>query len=146
MNAVRVRTGLGELEGFEDDGVHVFRGIPYAAPPLGPLRLAAPEPPRPWTGSRDARVFGPAPPQPSDGLSQTLGLLGEHDQDEDCLHLNIHAPASAAPPRAVMVWLHGGAFQTGTAAGPVYDGRALARRGGVVVVTLNYRVGALGFL
>ena len=81
-----------------------------------------------------------------DGLSQTLGLLGDHPQSEDCLTLNVFAPAAPAPPRPVLVWLHGGAFQTGTAAGPAYDGARLARRGDVVVVTLNYRVGALGFL
>ncbi len=138
------------MRGLEDDGVHVFRGIPFARPPVGPLRFAAPEPPEPWTGEREATAFGAAPPQPVDGLSVMLGLLPANlETSEDCLTLNVHVPAEAARDgrrRPVMVWLHGGAFQTGAASGPVYDGRSLARRGDVVLVTLNYRVGALGFL
>ena len=142
-----VETPLGPVRGRELDGVLRFLGIPYAAPPLAALRFAPPAPHPGWTGPRDATAFGPAPLQPVDGLSQTLGLLGEHAQSEDCLTLNVFAPAAPAQaPRPVLVWLHGGAFQTGTAAGPAYDGAPLARRGDVVVVTLNYRVGALGFL
>ncbi len=145
-----VETSLGAVRGFEDQGVRVHRAIPFAAPPVGPLRFAAPQPASPWSGERDGLRFGPAPPQPVDGLSRTLGLLGpELETDEDCLTLNVHAPAAAladGDARPVMVWLHGGAFLTGASSGPVYDGRALARAGDVVVVTLNYRVGALGFL
>jgi para-nitrobenzyl esterase len=142
-----VETRLGRVRGVEHDGVARFLGIPYAAPPVGPLRFAPPAPAAPWGGVLDADAFGPAPLQPADGLSQTLGLLGEHAQSEHCLTLNVFAPAAPArAPRPVLVWLHGGAFQTGGAAGPGYDGSALARRGDVVVVTLNYRVGALGFL
>ena len=142
-----VETPLGSVRGEEQDGVCRFLGIPYAAPPLGVLRFAPPAPHPGWSEPRDATAFGAAPLQPVDGLSQTLGLLGEHPQSEDCLTLNVFAPAAPArAPRPVMVWLHGGAFQTGTAAGPAYDGARLARRGDVVVVTLNYRVGALGFL
>lgn len=147
---VRLTTTGGALRGFEERGVEVFRNLPFAAPPVGRQRWLPPEPPIPWQGERDATGFGPAPLQPTDGLSRTLGLLGpELDASEDCLTLNVHTPAAARRDgrrRPVMVWIHGGAFQTGTAAGPVYDGRALARRGDVVVVTLNYRVGALGFL
>jgi len=92
-------------------------------------------------------VHGPAPMQARDGLSFELGLLAEHPQSEDSLTLNVWRPAAPArEPRAVMVWLHGGAFASGTAAGPAYQGAALAVRGDVIVVTLNYRVGALGFL
>jgi para-nitrobenzyl esterase len=142
-----VETPLGRVRGREQDGVLRFLGVPYAAPPLGPLRFAPPAPHPGWAGTRAATAFGDAPIQPVDGLSQTLGLLGEHAQSEDCLTLNVFVPAASAPtPRPVLVWLHGGAFQTGTAAGPAYDGGPLAARGDVVVVTLNYRVGALGFL
>ena len=142
-----VETPLGRICGVEADGVLRFLGIPYAAPPLGALRFAPPAPHPGWTEARDATAFGAAPLQPVDGLSQTLGLLGDHVQSEDCLTLNVFAPATQArAPRPVLVWLHGGAFQTGTAAGPAYDGARLAARGDVVVVTLNYRVGALGFL
>ncbi len=140
-------TPLGSVRGREQDGVLRFLGIPYAAPPLGALRFAPPAAAEAWRGVRDAGAFGAAPLQPADGLSQTLGLLGEHAQSEDCLTLNVFAPSTPArTPRAVLVWLHGGAFQTGTAAGPAYDGARLARRGDVLVVTFNYRVGALGFL
>lgn len=101
----------------------------------------------PWTGIREANAFGVSPPQPVDPLSVRLGLLAEHSQGEDCLSLNVFAPdSSEVAARPVMVWLHGGAFLTGTAAGPAYDASRLARDGDVVVVTLNYRVGALGFL
>jgi para-nitrobenzyl esterase len=140
-------TRLGRVRGCEEAGVLRFLALPYAAPPVGALRFAPPAPAAAWVGVRDATAFGPAPLQPSDGLSQQLGLLGEHAQSEDCLTLNVFAPAAPSRTRRpVLVWLHGGAFQTGTAAGPAYDGARLARRGDVVVVTLNYRVGALGFL
>jgi len=142
-----VETPFGAVRGRELDGVQRFLGIPYAAPPVGALRFAPPAPHPAWPAPRDALAYGAAPLQPVDGLSQTLGLLGDHPQSEDCLTLNVFAPAApAAAPRPVLVWLHGGAFQTGTAAGPAYDGAPLARRAGAVVVTLNYRVGALGFL
>jgi len=143
----RVTTDGGALIGVEQDGLRIFRGIPFAAPPVGALRFAPPQPAPPWSEPLVAREFGPGPLQPADGLSRSLGLLdGSERFDEDCLRLNLWAPAAPAPPRPVMVWLHGGAFQTGTAAGPAYDGARLARHAGVLVVTLNYRVGALGFL
>jgi para-nitrobenzyl esterase len=141
-----VHTTCGALRGALDGELQVFRGIPFAAPPVGPRRFAVPAPVEPWRGERSALAFSPGPPQPGDGLSQMLGLLGEHSFAEDCLTLNVWAPARPAGPQPVLVWLHGGAFQTGASAGPAYEGARLARRGGVVVVTLNYRVGALGFL
>ncbi len=142
-----VTTSLGRLGGVAEGGVRRFLGIPYAASPVGRLRFEAPRAAEPWTGVRDARAFGPAPPQAFDELSLRLGLLGRHDASEDCLTLNVFAPAGeAAAPRPVMFWIHGGAFASGTAAGPAYDGGPLAAEGDVVVVTLNYRVGALGFL
>src|SRR5687768_1173526 len=141
-----VETPLGPVRGREAGGVRRFLGVPYAAPPVGALRFAPPAPHAGWAEPRDAASFGAAPIQPADALSRTLGLLGDHPQSEDCLTLNVFAPSAPAPPRPVLVWLHGGAFQTGTAAGPAYDGARLAARGDAVVVTLNYRVGALGFL
>jgi para-nitrobenzyl esterase len=142
-----VETPSGAVRGRELEGVLRFLGIPYAAAPVGALRFAPPAPHRGWSKALDAAAFGAAPLQPVDGLSQTLGLLGDHAQSEACLTLNVFAPAAPAQaPRPVLVWLHGGAFQTGTAAGPAYDGGPLARRGDAVVVTLNYRVGAFGFL
>jgi len=137
---------LGRLRGCVEDGVEVYRGIPYAAPPVGALRLQPPQAPRPWERLRSAEAFGPAPPQRPDPLGQVLGLLGDAPTDEDCLTLNVFTPGCDDRRRPVMLFLHGGAFQTGTGGVPLYDGRRLAARGGVVVVTLNYRVGALGFL
>jgi len=146
-DAPQVEISLGSLRGRTRDGTLRFLGIPFAAPPVGRLRFATPEPPLPWSGIREADRFGPAPIQRFDDLSLKLGLLVAHPQSEDCLHLNVFTPAEpSAKPRPVMVWLHGGAFASGTAAGPVYGGSRLARDGDLVVVTLNYRVGALGFL
>jgi len=140
-----VETSDGRLRGSEAEGVRVFRGVPYAAPPLGALRFASPEPPPPWVGVRDALAFGPAAPQRPDPLLAQLGLAADGPQDEDCLSLNVWTPGLAGR-RPVLVWLHGGAFAAGSAGVPLYDGERLAREGDVVVVTLNYRVGALGFL
>ena len=142
-----VETGLGKVEGFERDGVRVFRGIPYAKPPVGERRFRAPEGPEPWAGVRDASKFGPAAHQPPLMLAALPGFdIGE--QSEDCLYLNVYAPAGAstASPKPVMVWIHGGAFVIGSGAQSIYDGCKLARRGDVVLVTINYRLGALGFL
>ena len=138
-------TPSGRLRGREEGGVLAFRGVPYAAPPVGPLRFAAPEPAAAWSGVRDAARFGPAAPQRPDALVRRLGLFGDEPQAEDCLSLNVWTPGLAGR-RPVLVWLHGGAFIGGTSGVPLYDGARLAREGDVVVVTLNYRVGALGFL
>jgi para-nitrobenzyl esterase len=129
----------GELLREGDVGVTVHRGIPFAQPPVGALRLRPPVPAAPWAGERDATAFGPTAPQPP----SFMAAFGE-PQSEDCLTLNVWAPAEAtgAP---VMVWFHGGGFTGGSASTPWYDGRRLAARG-VVVVTANYRLGPLGFL
>ncbi len=147
---IEVGTSCGRLGGAEESGCLVFKGIPYAAPPAGDLRFQAPQPPDPWSGVRDATTFGPACPQPRPVLqrqSVLQGLFGpaELETSEDCLSLNIWTPGPEGR-RAVMVFVHGGAFRTGTGASPMYDGSRLSRRGDVVVVTLNYRLGVLGFL
>jgi para-nitrobenzyl esterase len=142
-----VETGLGKLEGFESDGVRVFRGIPFAKPPVGERRFRAPEPPEPWTGVRDATRFGASAPQPPLMLAALPGFdIGE--QSEDCLYLNVYAPSGASRTnrKPVMVWIHGGGFVIGSGSQSIYDARKLARRGDVVVVTINYRLGAFGFL
>lgn len=138
---VRVKVETGVLVGQETDRARVFRNIPYAAPPVGPLRWRPPQGLAPWKGERDARAAGPSCPQPmnADGTPNTGGANGP--VSEDCLQLNVYAPkgAKAAP---VMVWIHGGSHRTG--AGWIYDGSNFARDG-VVVVAINYRLGALGW-
>jgi para-nitrobenzyl esterase len=137
----------GQLDRVRERAVRVFRGIPYAAPPVGVRRWAAPEPEAPWTGVRDATRFGPTAPQRPSVLMRMLGMDGVAS-DEDCLTLNVWTPAAGEDGgrRPVLVWLHGGGFTSGSGSMSVFDGAALARRGDAVVVTLNYRLGALGFL
>ncbi len=135
----------GRIRGTLEDGLRVFRGIPYAEPPLGSLRFRAPQPPSPWHGVRDTRSFGPPAPQIPGMLARLLGSDTDR-ASEDCLQLNLWTPALDEGRRPVMVWIHGGSFTSGTAGSPIYDGSSLARRGDVVVVTINYRLGALGFL
>ncbi|MET0294299.1 MAG: carboxylesterase family protein, partial [Phenylobacterium sp.] len=136
-----VRVESGELVGEATEHANIFRAVPYAAAPVGKLRWAAPEPAPAWQGRRDASQIGPSCPQKmnADGTPNLGAANGP--TSEDCLQVNVFAPpaAKAAP---VMVWLHGGGFSTG--AGWVYDGRNFARDG-VVVVTVNYRLGTLGF-
>ena len=142
-----VETGLGQLEGFEKDGVRVFRGIPFAKPPTGERRFCAPEKPEAWTGARAATEYGNAAPQPPLMLAALPGFdIGA--QHEDCLYLNVYTPngASGRDRKPVMVWIHGGGFVIGAGSQSIYDGATLARRGDVVVVTINYRLGVLGFL
>ncbi|HVN37040.1 MAG TPA: carboxylesterase family protein, partial [Myxococcota bacterium] len=142
-----VETPQGRLEGARSERAPIarFLGIPYAAPPVGASRLRPPQPPAPWRGLRDATRFGAAQPQREDPLAGGLGLLHGARCDEDCLTLNVYTPACDTAARPVLVWIHGGAFIGGTACVPLYDASRLAARGDVVVVTLNYRVGALGW-
>lgn len=150
VSGVSVATGAGQLRGDREGGCDVFRGVPFAAPPHGARRLAPPQPPDPWDGVRDATRFGFACPQGGTrGRSGVFGGLfgpGELETSEDCLTLNVWTPGCDGARRPVMVWIHGGAFALGTGASPTYDGRGLAERGDVVVVTINYRLGPLGFL
>ncbi len=140
------QTRSGKLEGEERGGIHVFRGVPFAAPPIGAKRWRAPEREAPWSGVRDARRFGNASPQNPLQLDIVAAFKIDEPQSEDCLFLNVWTPGLDGARRPVMVWIHGGAFTIGSGAQSLYDGAALAKRGDVVVVTINYRLGALGFL
>ena len=138
-----VSAPAGAVRGRTDGDIHVFKGIPYAAPPTGQYRWRPPMPAPPWSGVRDAASFGPACIQPTPGTphiySDTLGTTSE-----DCLSLNIWAPATArAAP--VIVWIHGGSLVSGSSKERLYDGARLAAEG-VVVVSINYRLGVLGYL
>jgi para-nitrobenzyl esterase len=138
-----VDTASGRIAGTQVQEISVFKGLPYAAPPVGSLRWRAPEPAVTWAGTRDASKVGNACPQ-----KRGLSLEGGGDPgilDEDCLNLNVFTPRVEQTARLpVMVWLHGGALIFGAGGLPLYDGTVLARQG-VVVVTLNYRLGPLGF-
>lgn len=137
-----VTTESGDVAGARRDGLDVFLGIPYAAPPVGPLRWRAPRPPESWDGIRDATAFGPAAPQPV----WRKALFPRVRMSEDCLSINVFAPHRADESLPVMVWIHGGAYYVGSSAEAMFDGEVLAREGRVVVVTFNYRLGALGYL
>ncbi|MFF7970938.1 carboxylesterase family protein [Streptomyces sp. NPDC007905] len=140
-----VRTPHGAVRGRYEQGIAVFRGIPYAAPPVGARRFRPPEPPEPWDGVRDAGAFGPTAPKPpySEAFAQYLSdpVVG----GDDCLNLNVWTPEPGPGARLpVLVWLHGGALTRGSSAVPVYNGRAFARDG-VVCVSVNYRLGVEGY-
>lgn len=131
-----VRTRSGRVRGFVAGDLHVFRGIRYGAD-TGPRRFQPPEPPEPWRDIAEAREFGSASPQP--------GI--EPDQSEDCLFLNVMCPATkAAGARPVIVYIHGGAYSTGSGSSPLYDGSHLCHRGDIVVVTVNHRLSLFGYL
>lgn len=140
-----VATPGGVVEGRAERGVLSFLGVPYAAPPVGKFRFAAPAPAVPWSGVRDATRFGPPPPQ-----SQLAGgpqVAAHHVANPDeWLTVNVWTPDLSAAGLPVMVWIYGGAYMSGSSANPTYDGAALAREGRVVVVTLNYRLAAEGFM
>jgi para-nitrobenzyl esterase len=146
-NRVIVSTRYGRVEGTCEDGQYVFKGIPYAAAPVGRLRWRAPQPPRPWDGVRPALGFGPVAPQnPMLGMEAMADFAVTEPQDEDCLYLNIWTPDSDKPRSPVMVWIHGGAFIIGSGSQEMYRGNTLVRSGDIVLVTINYRLGALGFM
>ena len=141
-----VRLPHGDLQGVAAPGSTAFLGIPFAAAPVGPLRWAPPAPADPWSGTLDATRAGPAPWQPSGGpLDGLVPGMGSAHQSDDCLNLNIWTP-STERSRPVLVWIHGGAFSLGAGSLSVYDGSRLAAATDSVVVTINYRLGALGFL
>jgi para-nitrobenzyl esterase len=134
-----VRTTSGTVRGVVESDHRVFDGIPYAAAPVGPLRFRPPAPALAWRGIRDATKPGPRCIQ-DPGADPEFGK----QSDEDCLNLNVWTPADTGSRRPVMVWIHGGSFTGG--AGKIYDSRWLVTRGDIVVVTINYRLGTLGFL
>ena len=145
MNRVVAETIYGPVRGFDDGTAMSWKGVRYAAPPVGELRFRAPQPPQPWTEPADATVYGsvcPQPPVPNFPIN--LGAA----QDEDCLRVNVWAPSGTEPGagKPVMVWVHGGAYVLGSGSQPYYNGSRLASSGDVVVVTFNYRLGAFGFL
>uniref|UniRef100_A0AAU2JZA2 Carboxylic ester hydrolase n=1 Tax=Streptomyces sp. NBC_00049 TaxID=2903617 RepID=A0AAU2JZA2_9ACTN len=147
----RARTRYGVVEGrTRADGTAVFRGIPYAAPPVGALRFAAPAPPAPWDGVRDAGAYGPTAPKVPYPAPFAALLPDPEIPGDDCLNLNVWTPAHVGEREGVpgalpvMVWIHGGAHTRGSSAVPVYDGSAFARDG-VVLVSVNFRLGVLGY-
>lgn len=140
ISVQNVPTASGSVSGMEKDDVKVFLGIPFAAPPVGELRWKAPRETNSWTDVRKCVEFGPACPQPP--------MFGRKPEkmSEDCLYLNVWTPADSSRDKLpVMVWIHGGGFAAGTASQAPYNGLNLARKG-VVVVSINYRLGILGFL
>ncbi len=138
------QTAFGALRGLKENGVTVFRGVPFAAPPTEDRRFAPAAPNTAWTSVRDATQHGPIAPQAPSRLRVAMGDF-TRPQDEDCLTLTIWTP-DLDGERPVLVWLHGGAYTTGAASLDWYDGSILAREGDIVVVGVNYRLGALGFL
>ena len=138
-----VKTRQGTLSGTSEENIHIWRGIPYAAPPVGDLRWRAPQPAARWQGVRRAETFSASSWQDIE-YCRELGGGDPGSFSEDCLYLNVWSPASRAQPLPVMVWLHGGGYTIGAGSLPPYDGKALASRD-VVVVTVNYRLGHLGF-
>lgn len=138
-----VRVAGGALRGTREEGVAVFRGIPFAEPPVGPLRFAAPRRARRWDGVRPAVSYGPPPPQ---GGHFGMDVLARDAAGDDWLTVNVWSPEPGPGAELpVMVWIQGGAYSIGMSGLPEYDGGRLARDGGVVVVTFNYRVGLEGF-
>ncbi|MGX6445112.1 carboxylesterase/lipase family protein [Neobacillus sp. K501] len=145
MSKTIVESVYGKLQGEQVDGVFSWKGIPYAKPPVGALRFRAPERPDSWKGVRQATSFSPVAPQTQKEIMEFFGN-DISNMNEDCLYLNVWSPATDGKKRPVMVWIHGGAFVSGSGSSSWYDGASFAAQGDVVVVTINYRLGILGFL
>ncbi|MDO1445456.1 carboxylesterase family protein [Rhodocytophaga aerolata] len=146
-----VKTDAGLVSGTKntDGTIQIFRGIPFAAPPVGDLRWKAPQPVKPWTGVKKCEAFSASPmqasPAPFSMWSEEF-LIPKEPISEDCLYLNVWTGAKTAiEKRPVLVWIYGGGFNSGGSAVPIYDGEALAKKG-IVFVSINYRVGVFGFL
>lgn len=140
-----VNTVSGPVRGTDDGLMRAWKGVRYAAPPIGELRWRSPRPPEPWTEIADATEFGPVSPQTANAI---IDLNPGAVKDEDCLSLNVFAPTGSEVPglKPVMVWLHGGAYIFGASSQRLFDAHHLVTRGDVIMVTVNYRIGALGFL
>jgi para-nitrobenzyl esterase len=147
-----VETAYGKVRGQSQDGVHIFKAIPYGDTTTGPNRFMPPQPPKPWTGVKDCFAYGPQTPQ-GDGTRETPGpskytrlYAGRpEEQSEDCLILNVWTPAIDNRKRPVFFWIHGGGFSTGSGSSPWYDGTNVARKQDVVVVTINHRLNVFGY-
>ena len=139
-----VEVNYGKVKGYTEGNLHIFKGIPFAEPPIGDLRFSPPQAKKPWDGVLEATEFGPCAFQGYTQLEEVTGKL--QPESEDCLTLNIWTPGIDNKKRPVMFWIHGGGFLFGGGRSPAYDGSKLARRGDVVIVTINYRLGALGYL
>ena len=136
-----VRTEQGDVRGLVRDGMVVYYNLPFASPPVGPLRWRPPQAPQPWSGVRDATQFGHACAQEKVADFERF----PKGMSEDCLYLNVFKPAQKRPSTAlpVMLWIHGGSFRWGSAMDPAFDGRALTAEG-VILVTINYRLDRFG--
>jgi para-nitrobenzyl esterase len=148
---VEAETSFGRVRGTDVDGVKTFKGIPYGASTAGPNRFRPPADPARWSGVRDALDYGASAPQRDPGAARpaesglSVASAGLPPESEDCLVLNVWTPALDGAKRPVMFWCHGGGFSTGSGSSPVTDGGNLARRGDVVVVSINHRLNVLGF-
>jgi para-nitrobenzyl esterase len=148
---VTAETAFGNVRGVEVEGIKIFKGIPYGASTAGHRRFMPPVNPAKWTGVRDALEWGPSAPQREPGANRAASSLavaaaGLPSESEDCLRLNIWTPQTGGnTKRPVMLWCHGGGFSTGSGSSPVTDGTNLAKRGDVVVVTINHRLNILGY-
>ena len=140
-----VETSYGKLQGYFTGQCLLFAGIPYAAPPTGQRRFRPPAPPEPWAGVRDATHFGPIQPQTPSRFERFLGP-DTQPQSEDSLCLNVWTPAVDAEHRPVLLYIHGGAWVSGSGSMPLYHGESFAARHDLVAVTLNYRLGEAGSL
>lgn len=148
-----VETPAGRVRGLVNQGVRIFRGLPYGEPTGGAARFRPPVPRVAWAGTRDCFGPGPVAPQVPTPVSNVYGRLIQFDRvpadggiGEDCLTLNVYAPAEPGPPRPVLVVIHGGGFAIGSANSPLYDGTLMAWQHDMVVVSINHRLGAFGFL
>ncbi|HEX3767318.1 MAG TPA: carboxylesterase family protein, partial [Puia sp.] len=146
-----IQTESGLIKGFYNEKTFVtaFKGIPFAAPPVGDLRWKAPQPATPWKGVKECTAFGPSPMQPKPVSFLMIGpefVVPQQPLSEDCLYLNVWTAAKSSKEKGpVMIWIYGGGFQTGGSAAPGYSGEALAEQG-IIFVSFNYRLGIFGFL
>lgn len=152
MSNLIVETRYGHVQGYEHGSISIWQGIPFAQPPTGQRRFRAPQPPEPWRGVHETTSFSPMAPQVLEMGMRMVGEMGAEraveprPMSEDCLYLNIWSPSADQEKRPVMVYIHGGAFTLGSASDPWYDGASFAATHNIVVVSLNYRLGILGFV